>query len=64
MAWYSGEKALKSLFSENFALVPLKDPLAIVSNLILAGHTVTSCFKKLFLYVVSVIIDDKYHMDV
>ena len=53
MAWKLGLRDLKSLFSENRPLLSLNAPFAFVSSSIFAWHPVGSCFKKLFLYVVS-----------
>lgn len=51
--------ALKSAFSLNFDLVPLKTPWPEDSRKILAGQTVVSFFMKSFLYVVSKIKKDR-----
>ena len=49
MAWKSGDKALKSLFSAKLCLLSLKDPCPLLSTKIFAGHSGVGLDTKSFL---------------
>ena len=53
MAWNSGDRALKSLFSAKPCLASVIDPWALVSRYTLEGHKVLSLGMKELRYTVS-----------